>query len=591
VRPYLHDVFGFDDFRPGQAEVLDHVLAGRDVLAVLPNGGGKSLCYQLPALVLEGCVVVISPLIALMKDQVDRLPPGLQPHAGAINSLQTRDQRQQVLGRLAAGQVRLLYVAPERLRQRPFLAALSRARVALFVVDEAHCVSLWGHDFRPDYLFIRETLRLLGEPPVLALTATATASVAEEIAVDLGRVFRRVSTGVLRPNLALAIEPVKDAAARQRRVRQLCQYTSGSTIVYVNAQERAESLAGILASDGVAADFYHAGLTAAERTEKQDRFIGGETRVIVSTVALGLGVDKPDIRQIIHCDPPTSLEAYVQEAGRAGRDGLPAACVALIGPNDHANLRRWLQRSRPGIDLVRGVDRVLRRLATSDLVSIAVDDLIREVQDELDTDVSETQLRVAISLLERAGVARRPLDGPRAIRMRQNGPADADPALQAFAQKARLRWRQWLALDAADLVERTGDSLLTVEARLLEWQAHGWLEYRAAGRDLCLTVEPAPEDPHQRLLRALDGLEAAQEARLGALFGYVEARGCRHQTIATYFGLATPEPCGVCDSCARERGNAPLVERESRRDTAALQRSASAAPPLQAAVTPNINER
>src|SRR5581483_557999 len=266
----LRELFGYPSFRPGQAEIVAAALAGRDTLALLPTGAGKSLCYQLPAMLLEGVTLVVSPLIALMKDQLDGLPPAVAERSTLINSTLGRAEVEARLQRVADGEVKLVYAAPERLRQQPFLHALRRAGVALFVVDEAHCALLWGADFRPDYLFIPRALRALGEPPLLALTATATPAMQAELRRVLRRDLTVVTTGVLRDNLFLAVQRVANDEGKLRALAELCARERGPGIVYVSSRERAEELARFLRRKGVHAQPYHAGLAQETRARVQD---------------------------------------------------------------------------------------------------------------------------------------------------------------------------------------------------------------------------------------------------------------------------------------------------------------------------------
>src|SRR5581483_8116111 len=328
----LREYFGFDAFRPGQAAVCQAVLDGRDTLAVMPTGAGKSLCFQLPAMLLDGVTVVVSPLIALMKDQLDGLPPPVYERATLLNSALDAAEIQERTAALGAGRYRLLYVAPERLAQPGLVAALRRAGVARMVVDEAHCVSAWGHDFRPDYLAIGAALERLGRPPLLAVTATASPPVRADISRALGRDLAVLQTPLFRPNLRYEVQHLPNADAKMRRLVELCRETPGSVVVYVNSRQRTEELARVLRQQGVQAAHYHAGLPAEERGAVQDAFMLDRTRVIVATVAFGMGVDKANIRMVVHFSLPESLEAYVQESGRAGRDARPARCVLLVAP-------------------------------------------------------------------------------------------------------------------------------------------------------------------------------------------------------------------------------------------------------------------
>jgi ATP-dependent DNA helicase RecQ len=333
--PLLKSVFGFDGFRPGQQEIVEAVTAGRDVLAIMPTGGGKSLCYQLPALARDGVTVVVSPLIALMRDQVSALQAA-GVAAGALTSANSAEETDRVLGALADRSLKLLYMAPERIAQSAGL--LRRARVALLAVDEAHCVSQWGHDFRPDYLRIGELRRELGNIQTAAFTATADAETRAEIVAKLfdaePETFLR---GFDRPNLFLAFQ------AKDRPREQLLRYVTArrgrSGIVYAGSRNKTEVLAQALREAGLNALPYHAGLDPQTRQRNQDAFQRDDDLVMVATVAFGMGVDKPDIRYVAHADLPKSVESYYQEIGRAGRDGAPAETLTLYGVDD-IKLRR-----------------------------------------------------------------------------------------------------------------------------------------------------------------------------------------------------------------------------------------------------------
>ncbi|HYO30172.1 MAG TPA: RecQ family ATP-dependent DNA helicase, partial [Thermomicrobiales bacterium] len=309
VIPALRGLWGFDALRPGQSAVINRAMAGRDTLAVMPTGAGKSLTFQLPAMLLDGPTLVISPLIALMKDQVEAMPPAVRERTAVLNSSLAPDEQRRLLDGIAAGDYAMVYAAPERLRQHAFVRALRAGGVARVVVDEAHCISLWGHDFRPDYLSIPAVLPSLGEPPVLAITATATREMERGIADRFGRDLELVRSSMFRPNLRYEVETVADRPAKIDRIVALCREEPGSGIVYVSSRRDAETIADLLRRARVQAVAYHAGMDPGTRSRNQDAFMSGRTRIVVATVAFGMGVDKADVRLIVHAAPPGSLEA------------------------------------------------------------------------------------------------------------------------------------------------------------------------------------------------------------------------------------------------------------------------------------------
>ncbi|MBI1951560.1 MAG: ATP-dependent DNA helicase RecQ [Acidobacteria bacterium] len=350
----LHERFGFDRFRPGQQEAASAVYSGRDLVAVMPTGSGKSLCFQLPALLLDGTTVVVSPLIALMKDQVDGLKSrGVA--AAAVHSGLGAAERARAEADLAAGRLRLVYVAPERLASARFGDALVRARIARLVVDEAHCISQWGHDFRPDYGRLGDLRQRLGAPAA-AFTATATPEVRADIArqLHLSNPLDLV-TGFERPNLTLAVDPCRSRADKARALDRLLREVGPPGIVYAATRKNVEMWAGHLEARGLRAGRYHAGLGDAERARVQDDFFAGRIEAIAATNAFGMGVDKSDLRFVAHADVPGSLEAYYQEVGRAGRDGLPARGVLLFGAADVRTQEFFLAGSNPSPAVFRQV--------------------------------------------------------------------------------------------------------------------------------------------------------------------------------------------------------------------------------------------
>ena len=574
-RAALRDLFGYPDFRPGQAPVIEAVLAGEDVLAVMPTGAGKSLCYQLPAFLLPGCTVVISPLVALMKDQLDSLPPALREQAAVFNSTVPRELLDAQTADLVAGRLKLVYVAPERLRQRPFLHALQRAAIGRFVVDEAHCISLWGHDFRPDYFFIPEVLALLGHPPVLAMTATATPRLREEL-IERLRLRPRadgaapvLSTGVLRPNLYLEVERVDNKEEKLRRLIEVCTAEQGAGIIYVTSRENAETVAKVLRGHGINANHYHAGLEPGERARVQDWYMSGRTRVIAATVAFGMGVDKADVRFIVHFNPSRSLEAYAQESGRAGRDGRPARCILFWASSDKASLSKWQREDTLSKDTLNAVWRALRAERHGHFAWWSIERLVagaRAAATEKPDEIDETTVRVALGALEQVGLLRRHCDLPEMaqLRLAPNGAGESLAAALDAMPGNRV------ARDTFAVAEALGCAPADVEERLLTLEDERALSYYGTNRGLLVELLPQPADVTERLRGLLDGYKRAQEQRVAEIALYATSdRRCRTATIARHFGEAHPGRCDHCDVCApRERSGRALddavVERPSR---------------------------
>jgi RecQ family ATP-dependent DNA helicase len=447
----LQRFFGFASFRHPQEEIVRRAVAGRDTLALMPTGAGKSLCYQLAAMLRPTTTLVISPLIALMKDQLDKLPPAIRAHATVINSsLEVEEVVHRQQG-LAAGEYKLLYAAPERLRQRQFVAALRAAGIGLVVIDEVHCVSMWGHDFRPDYLFIRVVLEELGQPAVLGLTATATPAIEGDIVASLGRELETVRASVVRPNLRYEIVPVENEEERQHVMLAQVKALTGAGIVYARTRERCEQLAHILQRHGVRALHYHAGMDAAERTRAQERFLDGSARVIVATTAFGMGIDKADIRWIMLYNYPDSLEDYVQRVGRAGRDGQPSTCILLTSEADALALRRFARLDMPTIRQLRAVYRQLQLRTHGGWVTIRPEELAFVAKVPASNDP-----RVLVGMLESVGLLRRDFDLGRAMHIELTLPPPPDATqrienlLQRYMAQARERAERMIAFAQVD---------------------------------------------------------------------------------------------------------------------------------------------
>ncbi len=357
----LKRYWGYDSFRPMQAEIVESVLAGHDTLGLLPTGGGKSVCFQVPAMMLPGLTLVVTPLVSLMKDQVDNLKKR-RIAASCLYMGMSRAETDYTIERCYAGRLKILYIAPERLARDSFIAQLKRWNLSLFVVDEAHCISQWGYDFRPSYLNISVLRQEFPEVPMLALTASATPEVADDITRKLEmRNVQRFSLSFTRDNISFL---VRHTDSKFPKLLQVLTNRPGAAIVYVRSRKRCRELSAALNGAGIASAFYHAGLDSHEKADRQDAWQAGNPRVIVATIAFGMGIDKPDVRTVVHYDMPSTLEEYYQEAGRAGRDGLPSVAVLICNSHDKALMSRRLNDAFPPKEFLRKVyDEVCRFLS------------------------------------------------------------------------------------------------------------------------------------------------------------------------------------------------------------------------------------
>jgi ATP-dependent DNA helicase RecQ len=426
VRRSLHETFGISELRNGQQDVIARVLKGDDTLAIMPTGAGKSLCYQLPALHLDGTTLVVSPLISLMKDQAEKLEEA-GVAAEQLNSALPRREQGASMERIAGAESDIVFATPERLADPEFIAALAGQRIALLVVDEAHCISQWGHDFRPAYLEIGTAAQALGNPPVLALTATATPDVVDDIRHKLARPKMHViNTGIYRRNLRLQVVQVTNEAEKFDRLLQALRKAQSkgpcSGIVYTATVKACEELHQRLQAAGESVAQYHGRLPAAERHANQDRFMSGEVRVMVATNAFGMGIDKPDIRFVLHWQMPGSPEAYYQEAGRAGRDGEPADCALVFFRKDRQVQQFFLARRYPTADELREV--VMQLESTRE--GLALPEL-----DERLPALPRTRIAVALNLLRDGGLVSS--DRGRRWHRRRERPAARD-ALERLAK-------------------------------------------------------------------------------------------------------------------------------------------------------------
>jgi ATP-dependent DNA helicase RecQ len=455
LRRTLRHTFGFRELREGQEEVIRSVLAGRDTLVIMPTGAGKSLCYQLPGSELPGTTVIVSPLISLMKDQVDKLRE-LGMDAVQVNSTLTASEESAVLEQIHKEQRDFIFVTPERVTQPEFLATLKTNAIDLFVIDEAHCISQWGHDFRPAYLHLREVIAALGDPPILALTATATSEVVDDIRRQLGReVMEVVDIGIYRENLRLEVIPTPREESKRTALARLLGELPGTGIVYVSTIKDCEAVTEHLKSLGLRVARYHGRLGPRERKRNQDRFMAGELQVIVATNAFGMGIDKPDIRFVVHYNLPGSLEFYYQEAGRAGRDGEPARCILFYQPEDRNTQVFFLNGRYPKCEHFLAVYKALERLG-ADRHDFAAGEVQRR-----SAGVAQAKVKVVLAMMKdlelvaetssgqyrlvRSGLGREELDAMAELYEKR---AEADRErlrrMVLYAQTALCRWKALL---------------------------------------------------------------------------------------------------------------------------------------------------
>jgi ATP-dependent DNA helicase RecQ len=569
LRDTLERCFGHTAFREGQEQVIETLLAGRSALALFPTGAGKSLCYQLPSLLMDGLTVVISPLIALMKDQVEVLQSrGIA--AARLDSSLSAAEAAEVYDGIRSGTLKLLYIAPERLLNEQFVARLARSRVAMMAVDEAHCISEWGHNFRPEYLRLAHVAKELGICPVLALTATATPAVAADIrrAFDIAAADH-VQNSFLRPNLSYRITPCSAGDRLEVLTNRLLERRE-TAIVYVTLQKTAEEVASHLKKSGLKALAYHAGLPDEQRHEAQDAFMGGRVDTIVATIAFGMGIDKADIRGVYHYNLPKTLENYAQETGRAGRDGKPSVCELLACTDDRIVLDNFTYGDTPTPQAIRHLlDELLSPGASATAsgageLDISLYDLAQA------TDIRPLVIETVLTHLELAGVLR-PLGSYYAsYQFRLLAPEAAvlaghTPDRQAFLKRllhAGKRGTKWTTLspdESATALDEPRDRIL----KALTWLADaGHIELKPSGsrQRYRLEADPAGRDPErlaQSLQESMQKLFAVRESRdlerLQGVLDFAGHRGCLTRRLLQYFGEESGDEavagCGSCTSC------------------------------------------
>jgi ATP-dependent DNA helicase RecQ len=555
----LNESFGFDNFREGQEEIIGSILGRQDVLAVMPTGSGKSLCYQLPALLFPGITLVVSPLIALMKDQVDALARRGIP-ASFVNSSLSLEQQHERIAQMRDGSLRIVYVAPERFRNRRFMEGVRGCSVSLLAVDEAHCVSEWGHDFRPDYLRLKEAIAWLQRPCVAALTATATPEVRRDIVDQLGLQNPALFvTGFDRPNLSFCVREVSGEPEKLEAIHALIRRGFTRGIVYAATRKNVEKVTAELRAGGHRIESYHAGLDLEVRKRTQDRFISGDLPMVAATNAFGMGIDKADLRFVVHYDIPGSLEAYYQEVGRAGRDGQPSTCLLLFNFADTYTQEFFIEGSCPPLDLIHEVYKCICHFRTDD-----IEVTVRELT-ELTTHKKANEMAVSSSLklLEKAGYIERGTEGHHQGRVTL---LESRETLQESAATAKGVQRSILdyCLDvlrgkqgeprSIDLEDMAGDLDLSVEQvrrglSLLHQTRK--LAYQAPFRGRGLRVlQRVPVSCLQVNYGAVERRGQFERRQLRRMVDYAYTRACLRRFILEYFGESVSHlQCGNCSSC------------------------------------------
>jgi len=551
----LEQVFGYPQFRPGQEAVISAVLAGRSAAAIFPTGSGKSLCYQVPALLLPHLTLVVSPLLALMQDQLAFLKRhGIS--AGSIDSAQSRDDANDVMARARSGELKILMISVERLKNERFRNFLQQVPISLLVIDEAHCISEWGHNFRPDYLKLPDYQRQFNIPQTLLLTATATPKVIADMQAKFAIAAEDVvTTGFYRPNLNLLVEPVRGQDKRRRLVEWMSERASQPSIVYVTLQKTAEHIAEHLGRNGIQAEAYHAGLPNDQREAIQKRFMAGQSNCIVATIAFGMGIDKSDIRNVVHFDLPKSIENYSQEIGRAGRDGQPSDCLVLANRDSLNVLENFVYGDTPEREGIRCVLEEMQAAAAEGQWEF----LLGPLADQ--SNIRTLPLKTLLVQMELRG-----LIAPRYAyyaEYRFKYLLEPDALLERFEGERRefvaaiihtsSRARTWATVNFEAMYTQYSAERNRVVTALDYFQEKGWVEleskqmtevYNVLHSDFDSAVLSA--ELHEYFTRH----EQTEVARIHAMLELFATERCLGYRLAEYFGdHNAPEHCGHCSVC------------------------------------------
>lgn len=574
--------FAYESFRPGQERAIDNILQHKNTVVVLPTGGGKSLIYQLPALILEGVTIVVSPLIALMKDQVDSLERVGIP-ATFINSSISSAETEKRFAQIKSGYYKIIYIAPERFYNQVFIQELKNIKVSLFAIDEAHCISQWGHDFRPSYLRLKDAIRFVGSPVVVALTATATPEVRDDIIKQLALVDSDiVITGFARPNLQFAVMPAANGQKIESILNLLTTNSElGSGIIYVGTRAKADEIVEVLIDNDIKAVGYHAGMDAESRIWVQEKFMSGEAQVVVATNAFGLGIDKKDIRFVIHHDLPGTIEAYYQEAGRAGRDGNPSFCLLFYHPQDRYLREFFIKGDNPDPRMIIEIyDFLLRRVELEIDTNASILITYAEIAQNLSDSVPEMAIGTALKVLEKEGYLARPNEKNSNSFLKTK--KDWSEVIASVGKRAKSqmeiveklgeKYHHDLAAgwefnpeEVAIILKVKKDSLLRTIKKLAEKDL---VDYKPPfrGTEIKILKIVEPEDLNLDF-KALKAKADRAYEKLSEMENYVYHLGCRQAYILNYFGDSKAKPCGKCDGClkvnqVKERGGEDYSQKE-----------------------------
>ncbi len=563
IEQTLRQTFGYDGFRAGQEQAIRAVVAGRSAAAIFPTGSGKSLCYQLPALLLPHLTLVVSPLLALMQDQLAFLH-GHGIAAASIDSAQSREQTSETMARAKSGELKILMISVERLKNERFRHFISQVPISLLVVDEAHCISEWGHNFRPDYLKLPDYQRQFNIPQVLLLTATATQPVIADMQAKFSIAADDVvTTGFYRPNLNLLVEPVSGFNKQRRLVEWLTDRAGQPTIVYVTQQKTAEQIAEHLAQRGFPASAYHAGMAHELRESIQRRFMAGELNCIVATIAFGMGIDKADIRNVVHYDLPKSVENYSQEIGRAGRDGNASDCLVLANRDSLSVLQNFVYGDTPEREGIRCVLDELLQAGAGGQWEL----MLNQLSDQ--SNIRQLPLKTLLVQLELRGIIAprfayfaeyrfKYLLEPEALVAKFDG--ERRQFVEAIVHSS-ARARTWCTLDFDVLYGQHGADRARVVKALEYFQEKGWIELESkqmtevyALLDTRFDAEALSGELHAYFKEH----EASEIARIDNMLALFESAECLSQRLAAYFGdRQAPQRCGHCSVCRGQVAKLP----------------------------------